>query len=305
MFNSRKIHTTLIKVTAIGVLTLVGCADTGSHSSDTLSEMSSAKSHFFMSRPTATEPTELKFDPVESKGKIKNFVSNVSLKTSSSGSFGSEGLGAIKKLMPKKEHELIYVIDLRQEPHGLVNDRAVTWYAPHNWTNSSANRDEALQREKRLLSELTVGSQISGTAIQSIESFASLIRSSGMNYERLSVVQHLRPSDREVDTFIEICRRLPAKAWVHFLDYEGKERAAYFMLMYDVLQNANQSTLESFYVKYRTMYFKEDLFSLSVESSLYYRYEKEQLDFLNRFYAYAKKNPQGIGELWGEYLLKQ
>ncbi len=305
MFDSIKSLNIAKSLGLVTVLAACSCADTASLPSDTLAEMSSSKNQFFMSRPTATEPTELKFDPVESKGKAKNFVANSTLRASSSGSFGSEGLSAIKKILPKKEHELIYVFDLRQEPHGLVNDRAVTWYAPHNWTNSSANRDEALQREKRLLSELTVGSVIGDTSVQSIESFASLVRSSGMNYERLSVVQHLRPSDREVDIFIEACRKLPSKAWLHFVDYEGKERAAYFMLMYDILQNANQSSLEAFYGKYRALYSKDDLFSLSVESSLYYRYEKEQLDFLNRFYAYAKKNPQGTNELWGEYLLKQ
>ena len=304
MFHSIKKQSVFNSIALAGYLVLAGCADTGSHQSDSLSQLSAAKNQFFMSRPRATEPTELKFDPVEPKGKLKNFISNTSMRVSSSGSFGSEGLSALKKILPKKEHELIYVIDVRQEPHGLVNDRAVTWYAPHNWTNSSANREEALQREKRLLSELTVGSTIADTNVQSIESIASLIRSSGMNYERLSVVQHLRPSDREVDTFIELCRKLPTKAWLHFVDYEGKERAAYFMLMYDVLQNANQNSLESFYAKYRNLYGKEELFSLSVESSLYYRYEKEQLDFLNRFYAYAKKNPQGTSQLWGEYLIQ-
>lgn len=305
---SSKTKTSILTLTIFtGLAVLAACASSQREHSEKRVAITAPGSQdtFFMSRPMPTEPTELVFDVVEGSRKLKNYLSQPSMRFSSSGSFGAEGISALKKILPKKDVQLLQVLDLRQEPHGLINDKAVTWLAPHNWTNASANREEALQREKRLLSELTVGSEVAGVQIQSVESFASLIRSSGINYDRLSVVQHLRPTDLEVDAFIGFIRNLPVNAWVHFVDYEGNERAAEFMLMYDLLNNAGTADLESFYNKYRKLYNKENLFTLSVESSNYYKYENEKLKFFERFYTYAKKNPKGVGQLWGEFLLQK
>lgn len=282
----------------------VACADTNSQKEVSANEPDVVlKQHRLMLRPAPTEPTTMVVDEVAGRGKLKNFFKQESLRASASGSFGPEGIGFLKKLLPKKEHELLYVLDLRQEPHALINDRAVTWYAPNNWTNSNSNREEALHREKRILSEIGVGDLLGNLKVISRESFPSLIRASGFSYDRISVVQHVRPTDLEVDYFIELCRRLPAKAWIHFVDYEGKERSAQFLLMYDILMNATSENFEDLVNKYRQLFAKPELFTVSEESSPFHKFEKENLEFLEKFYVYARQNPQGAGKLWGEYIL--
>lgn len=54
----------------------------------------------------------------------------------------------------------IYLVDLRQESHGFVNDGVpVSWYAPHNWANLGCDAAAVSVREEEQLSAL-VGTEI-------------------------------------------------------------------------------------------------------------------------------------------------
>jgi hypothetical protein len=71
-----------------------------------------------------------------------------------------------------------------------------------------------------------------------------VVGATGASYVRISVTDHARPLDDEVDRFILAVRALPENAWAHFHCEAGRGRTTTFMVLYDILRNANRVSLE-------------------------------------------------------------
>lgn len=264
----------------------------------------STKIPFFMTRPQAMTPVELVFDKDHATSKPGNYRKNESLQMSGSASFATKALKEIAKPV-KKNKATLYVFDLRQESHGLINDIPVTWTADREWANAEMNHEEAVRRERRLLGDLRVGEKVGNTTIQSIETEESLVRTGGHQYVRLTVTDHVRPVDSEVDRFIEAIRGMPDKAWAHFHCRSGKGRSTVFMIMYDMLRNAGTETYET--IIKRNTELSQDFDVLTVptdEKDWKHPFQKETVAFITEFYNYAKAHPNGEGVLWGEWVLR-
>lgn len=257
----------------------------------------------FMTRPQPTIPVELVFDSRNNGHKPLHYRKNEALRTSGSATFSPAALRDVARPV-KKERALLYVFDLRQESHGLVNDKPVTWHSDRDWANADLNHDEAVRRERRLLADLRVGDKIGNVEIKSIETEESMIRSGGAHYIRLTVTDHVRPVDSEVDRFIEQVRALPENAWVHFHCRSGKGRTTTFMALYDMLRNAKNVSFDE--IIRRNVELSDDHVVMAEvpPEDWKYIYRKEHAEFVREFYNYAKAHPDGADELWSQWVRK-
>lgn len=267
-------------------------------------ETSSAKqTPFFMTRPQPTSPVEVVFDVRPDQRKIQNYRKNDALRMSGSASFGPQAVKEVAKPVKKKK-DLLYVFDLRQESHGLINDLPVTWYADRDWANADLNHEEAVRRERRLLGDLRVGDSVGNVVIKSLETEESMIRTHGHQYVRLTVTDHVRPVDSEVDRFIEAVRALPANAWVHFHCRAGKGRTTTFMVLYDMLKNAKDISFDDIVKRNTELSNDYDVLTIGEPTDWKYVYQKERAAFVREFYNYAKAHPNGEGVLWSEWVTR-
>ncbi|MEN0057908.1 MAG: protein tyrosine phosphatase [Bdellovibrio sp.] len=258
---------------------------------------------FFMTKPQVMEPVEVVFDTGANESRPMAYRKNADLRMSGSGTFAPKALREIAKPVGKKK-DLLYIVDLRQESHGLINDEPVTWHAEREWAQADLNHDEAVRRERRLLGDLRVGDLLKGKTIGSIETEESLVRSRGHQYHRLTVTDHVRPVDSEVDRFIEMVRTLPPQSWVHFHCRSGKGRTTLFMIMYEMLSRGTVYTYDEIVKRNKELSQDPDFLKTEEESHWKAPYQKEMLAFLQEFYAYAKAHPYGEKELWSEWRQK-
>lgn len=284
------------------LLVLAACAEKNVASDGQTVADKVANAQFFMTRPKPTEPVVLVFDTKYNGKKPLNYRADNQLRMSGSASYQPQALREIAKPVKKKKN-LLYIFDLRQESHGYINDEPVTWQADRDWANADLSHDEVIRRERRLLGDMKVGDKVDGIEIKSIETEESSVRSAGHNYVRITVTDHVRPTDVEVDRFVETVRHLPAEAWVHFHCRAGKGRTTTFMVMYDILKNAQKDSLAE--INERVMKLSNDYDAMAIpeQADWKYVYQKERAEFLTNFYAYAKENPK-VEKLWTEWTKK-
>lgn len=262
-----------------------------------------AQAPFFMSKPQPTTPVVPVFDEKYEAHKPVNYRKSDNLHMSASAMFMPTSLKEIAK-PAKKIKAVLYIFDLRQETHGYINDKPVTWQAPNDWGNADMNHGEVVQRERRLLLDTEMGSKIADKTVQSTETEESVVRSRGYEYVRLTVLNHLRPSDTETDLFLEAVKALPEKNWVHFHDHEGKGRSTIFMILYDMLQNARTDSFEAIVKRNIELSQDENVLTIPAPGDEMFTYQKELSDFIHEFYNYAKAHPKAEGMLWTEWMRK-
>ncbi|XGC81797.1 protein tyrosine phosphatase [Bdellovibrio bacteriovorus] len=283
------------------LLVIVGC--TGKPISPYKEEKKvSPSSSFFMTKPQPTSPVELVFDEKYAGPKPVNFRQNKDLKISGSATLNPRSLKEVAKT-PKKLKTPLYVFDLRQESHGLINDKPVTWAADRDWAIADLNHDESVRRERRLLGDLGVGESVSGEKIKSIETEESMVRSAGHQYVRLIVTDHVRPVDAEVDRFIEELNALPDNAWIHFHCRAGKGRTTTFMIMYDMLINAKHLSFDEIVERNKKLSDDFDVLAVGDPKEWKYPFAVERAEFIRNFYEYAKAHPRGEGMLWSQWVV--
>jgi protein-tyrosine phosphatase len=244
---------------------------------------------------------ELEFDNSYDKKIPVNFRQNEDRKMSGSATFSEKGAKYIVTRSP-----VVTVFDLRQEPHGLINGIPVTWSSEKDWANAGLNNEESLRREKRFLASLRIGEKINKTPgqkikIKSVETEESLIRSLSQIYVRLTVTEHIRPSDDEVDRFIDAVHDLPLDSWAHFHDRTGKGRSTVFMAMYDMLRNSQNTEFDAI-MKRNIDLSKDNILLVSPESDWRNPYQQDLVAFLKEFYNYAKAHPNGDDVFWSQWL---
>jgi protein-tyrosine phosphatase len=180
------------------------------------------------------------------------------LQASGSGEFTPEGL----KLVLTRTRGPVTVFDLRQETHIFVNDLPVSWYASRDWANVGRTQTDIEANETARVASLKPGSKIDvrpghpvkhgnpnsvspqQVTIERASIERDVVQSAGGNYVRVTVTDHTRPFDDEVDRFIFAVRALPENGWAHFHCEAGLGRTTTFMVLYDMLRNASRVSLE-------------------------------------------------------------
>lgn len=237
------------------------------------------------------------------------------LRISGSGQFAPGELAAMLDNLPGR----VAVVDLRRESHGFLGDAAVSWYAPGNQGNPGRDAAAVAAAEAGLLAGLDgkpdVAVERVGTPSRPggpvaretlamgparVRSEAEELASRGVGSLRVAVPDRHRPDDAAVDRFLCFYRTLPPDVWLHFHCRAGAGRTTSFMLMTDMLKNARQVSFEDLI----TRQWRIGGVDLQDVSSKWDKGEdaRERLDFLRRFYDYARANPDGRPLLWSQWL---
>ena len=154
----------------------------------------------------------------------------------------------------------VYVLDLRQESHGFINEGIVlSRYAEHNWANLGMTLEQVLEDENQRFPAM-VGNTVtaySGTnpkasnrkiyQVENVMSEKELVESEGFVYVRIAVPDHHWPSDEQVDFFINLIKENninPETSWLHFHCLAGMGRTGIFMTIYDMMQNPDLPMLD-------------------------------------------------------------
>jgi protein-tyrosine phosphatase len=206
----------------------------------------------------------------------------------------------------------VYLVDLRQESHVFLNGIPVSWYAVNDWANVGRSL-EWIQNDENLhlirivaargvvISTLVKGEggQFSTKDPVTVEvrdatTEMGLAHQLGIDYIRIPVSDHCRPTDDMVDRFVTFVRGLEANAWLHFHCHGGDGRTTTFMTLYDMIRNAESLTLEAIVAR-QSLIGEYDLFKGSSESY------KLRTQFITAFYAYVKDG--GYASMsWSEWV---
>ena len=195
---------------------------------------------------------------------------------------------------------VIHFVDLRQESHVFINGIPVSWYADDDWANVGRSlawieEDETLHLVRMVAARsITVGTVVKGkdgqvsmkdpvnVDVKDATTEMGLAHQLGIDYIRIPVSDHCRPTDDMVDRFVTFVHGLPANAWLHFHCHGGDGRTTTFMALYDMIRNAQNISLDDTVAR-QSLIGQYHLFSGKSEV------ETLRAAFITAFYSYVKE----------------
>jgi len=257
-------------------------------------------------------------DPLRANNgqKIPTKTGLTSLCASGSAEFTADGL----KLLLEHTHGPVTVFDLRQETHIFVNGLPISWFATNDWANVGRTHNEIEADEAARVKSLKPGSEIAvhpgavikkpgavpsareNVTVEHASTERDLVDANRAAYVRLTVTDHVRPLDEEVDRFILAVRTLPENGWAHFHCEAGRGRTTTFMVLYDMLRNATQVSLDDIVRRQQLIGYDYDVLRPADMGSWKAPHTDDRTAFVRAFYDYAHANPSGRPQLWSEWL---
>ncbi|KEI12217.1 phosphatase [Clostridium novyi B str. ATCC 27606] len=161
----------------------------------------------------------------------------------------------LKNIQNKINSKNLYIVDLREESHGFINDNtAISFYLPRKYINDNFNTHEILKKEKldldsiKNVENLNIYDQL-GTLKETLKpdktlSEKELTKHNKIHYVRLPVIDNYIPSPEIVDKFIELIKSKPSNSHLHFHCKEGQGRTTMFMAMYEMMHNKDNLSLD-------------------------------------------------------------
>jgi hypothetical protein len=250
------------------------------------------------------------------KGQIPAETGLADLHASGSGEFAADGL----KLLLGRTRGPVTVFDLRQETHIFVNGLPISWFATNDWANVGRTQSEIEADEAARVQSLKPGSEIAvrpGEAIKKADTASGtpqavilerastereLVEANRAAYVRLTVTDHARPLDDEVDRFIRAIRALPENGWAHFHCEAGRGRTSTLLVLYDMLRYATRVSLEDIARRQQLLGYDYDVLRPADSGDWKAPYTDDRIAFIRAFYEYARANPGGRPQLWSEWL---
>lgn len=173
------------------------------------------------------------------------------LNISGSKQFTPNQLPNIKNKINNKN---LYIIDLREESHGFINDIAFSFYRKIEDPSIPFTIESVLTLEQDLLKTIKENSTVSikdkeeitlkNVVAKSILSEPTLSKINNVKYVRLPVIDGYIPNNEVVDNFITLVKNKPIDSHLHFHCKEGEGRTTTFMAMYAMMKNQNNLPLD-------------------------------------------------------------
>lgn len=221
------------------------------------------------------------------------------LRFSGSGQFSLEALRQIRQQLGPLP---ITVIDLRQECHGFVNGMAVSLYSQENNDNRGLTDPEIHEMEHMMFQELGRSKEVTffswpGKSVclrypvepDTICSEETIVQNEGMRYKRFNTLDHHRPTDDTVNRFVEYVLGQREQRWLHFHCRGGSGRTSTFMLMYDMMHNADRVSLDDI-LRRHILSGSRDMAELNSRLPVCAAAGAQRLEFLKQFYLYCKRS---------------
>lgn len=197
----------------------------------------------------------------------------------------------------------IYLIDLRQEPHGFANGYPVSWYVDKNLANYRNDADES-ERLNNLRGKSvkfvplgnfdTAHYKPIKLKVTDVKTERQVATAAGFEYIRFGATDMMFPAPKVVDDFCNFLDAVDKDAWLHFHCQAGHGRTTTFMVMRDIITTPNDS-LENIVARHATIS-GVDLLADNNDRAV----------MLRRFYEYAQDRYSGkVTESWSEFLSKE
>lgn len=211
------------------------------------------------------------------------------LMASASGQFDREQLYMLQFSLVGRD---VHVVNLRAEPHGLVNRAAITWAADEEFRSPASVESAESRWLKQLMLQRTVpvslyakGGFSDPSSWMPVTGLVFDVRTTAtpaystaearFKYHRLMFSDGRLPSDAVVDDFVRLMKKLPDGAWRHFQCDTGGYRSSVCFVMWDMMQNFSSLSAGDIINRQRAMG-GADLTKTP-----------EVREFLNNFYAYC------------------
>lgn len=243
------------------------------------------------------------------------------LKASGCAQFSKKALNAILQRLGSPSR--CTVVDLRQESHGFLNGAAISWFALKDRANRNKSLEQIISDETMRLHELRNEHEVTVYRITKknadggiasadpllfkVEGSASeeeITLQSQLDYIRIPVADHARPSDDVVERFIAFVKELPKDTWLHFHCETGEGRTTTFMIMYDMMRNSQHVSLSDI-INRQWLLGGFNMMVLPTLDDWKFDLAIERILFLKTFYQYCKENQGSFKQSWQTYLQKQ
>lgn len=164
-----------------------------------------------------------------------------------------------EEMLKKLPTNRLIIMDLRLESHGYLNGMAVSWYGAFNRANVGKSFAEVKSIEKKMLKQTlsaeptkvaqlngdkSIGSTIELNVTEALTE-GELVALSGVKYFRIPSPDYVKPTDENVDQFLNFYKKLPKDAWLHFHCHAGEGRTTVFMAMVDMLRNGKKVSYDN------------------------------------------------------------
>ena len=209
------------------------------------------------------------------------------LNISGSGQFTEFNLPLIVKAIG--DNFSIIDIDLREESHGFINGIAISFSNPHNNVNKGLTLNQVIEQENsdlasiKLDTPLTLYNNKLTLTPKVVENEDKLVKSNNLSYLRIPVTDGSLPNDDMVNYFVEFVKNQPKNSWLHFHCKAGIGRTTTFMIMYDIMKNCNEVSLNDIISR------QVLLSDISKKNAVDF-YAGRRYEFLNKFYDKCKNN---------------
>lgn len=241
------------------------------------------------------------------------------LYASGSAEFSAKEFDKMVPVLKEQAKGPIYIVDLRQESHGLINGTAVSWYGERDWGNLGKSKRAALRDEKSRLKAVR-GKDVTMAKLgkdkkpvapvtvkaESVMQEEQLVKSRGLRYFRIAATDHVWPSAENIDAFIRFVRKLPKDAWLHFHCQAGEGRTTAYLAMYDMMKNpdlplttilSRQYLLGGNYVAHRVAEPKPGDWKAA--------YYNQKAAMVAKFYGYVQENRKNnFAKPWRDWLCR-
>lgn len=235
-------------------------------------------------------------DKIESSFKKINLNGMSELNISGSAQFTPDNIKLIKETIPSKK---IAIFDLREEPHGFVNNLAVSWKSDKNESDKNISIRKVMENEKNKLKSIKLNKDITikGKTVtpKEVDTEKDLVGDLNMTYIRMPVMDHGIPDDEMVDYFINTAKNLPQGTWLHFHCKGGIGRTTTFMIMYDMMKNGKKVSMQDIVDR------QVALGGKNILKAKHERSEK-RAEFIKKFYRYVSENKDDFQTSWSSFI---
>jgi hypothetical protein len=209
----------------------------------------------------------------------------------------------LRNIIERSEYPVI-VLDFRQEPHGHIGGVPITWFRPYV-SDRDLGTDEMISLEDDFIEFLKSATSVRVDSVNwtggqdyellssefiendTVLTNADMVERNGARYMRFYVP--VVPNDRQIAKFEALAEEVSEQdVTLYFQCWDGTGRSSEFMVMYDILRNGHEVSLESIADRHAAMG-GINVLELPPESSPNYVRSVVRRDFIIDYYRKKTK----------------